>query len=260
MSSDADCPACGTGNQAGARYCRGCGTPLRSPGAARTSKTLAVGSLPAAGKAPSLGSPSPLLRGHTGAPADTGGSPGRTGFRPTALIVAVVAVLLATAAVVVLAFVVFDRGGSGPAAEEAASESPVRRSEPDGPTGVAGGSDGPIDVVPPSPTSASTTSLPGPSLPPVVTGTVARTCGADGRSDCFLSVRTEPTSHAPELRRIAEGQPIEVVCQVPGQPARSSVLGRSVPVWARTPDGRYVANVFVDAPGFDPVSLNRPCP
>lgn len=96
--------------------------------------------------------------------------------------------------------------------------------------------------------------------PPVIDARVARTCGSDGRSDCFVSVRVLPTAASPELRKTYEGQAISVVCQVPGQPVLSSVLNQSVPIWVRTADGGYVANVYIDAPGFDLLSLNVPCP
>lgn len=250
-----ECPQCGTSSPDGARYCRACGGAL-SPSVPRPkSGSVAVGSLPASGKAP-VGAPSPLLT-----PGPDSAGPARPPGRSRAVTFAVAVVGLAAVAVAVLAVVVLTHGRS----DRAGGDEPVGAreragwaAEPSPDTGVRSG---------PSRRSASTMTVPplppptsgAPGAPPAVTGTVSRTCGAGGRSDCFVSVRAGPTSASTELLRIAEGAPIEVVCQVPGQPAWSSVLGRSVPVWLRTSDGAYVANVFVDALGFDPVSLNRPC-
>ena len=105
--------------------------------------------------------------------------------------------------------------------------------------------------------STTTTVLPA-SAP--VEGRVARTCGAGGNGDCFLSVRSTPTGGSVEIRRLNEGDAVTVLCQVPGQPVSSSVLGETSSVWARTPDGAYVASIYVDAAGFDPLRVSVPCP
>ena len=99
-----------------------------------------------------------------------------------------------------------------------------------------------------------------PVTPPPVLGTVANTCGADGRGDCFVSVRTQPTGSSPEVAKIREGQPIVVVCQVPGSSVHSTKLDQSSSAWSRTSDGTYAASIFVDAPGFDPLRVSVPCP
>ena len=108
--------------------------------------------------------------------------------------------------------------------------------------------------------STSTTSTTVPlALTPVI-GTVARTCGAGGHGDCFVSVRSAPDGNAPEVRRQNDGTPIAVVCQVPGSAAFSSVLNRNSTAWTRLSDGTFVASIYVDAVGFDPLSIQRPCP
>jgi hypothetical protein len=115
-----------------------------------------------------------------------------------------------------------------------------------------------------SSSSSSTSTTSTTAVPPVgvtpVSGTVARTCGSGGGGDCFLAIRTSPTGSAPEVGRVLEGQPIVVECQVEGEAVGSTVLGRSGTAWDRTPAGTYVAAVFVDAPGFDPLRVTVPCP
>lgn len=227
--------------------------------------TVAVGSRPAAGKVgaggspPAGGAPAPLVAPGPPGPAGPGGQ------RSWAVAVAVGAMAIAVIAVAVLAAVAFLGGGSGsddraekPSREVSREQSDDTSSDREASSGGDAGSPG---IFPPSTTfrlpSTTTTTSPSPTA---VTGTVSRTCGANGRGDCFVSVRAAPTSKSAEIRRIDEGMPIDVLCQVPGQAARSSVLDRSVPVWLRLSDGHYVANVFVDAIGFDPLALNRPCP
>ncbi len=95
--------------------------------------------------------------------------------------------------------------------------------------------------------------------PEALTATVRRTCGADGTSDCFLSVRSAPGEDSVERGRLDEGSTVEVVCQVQSDPARSSVLDRSSTVWARTVDGEFVAAIYLDVPGWDLYSVTRPC-
>ena len=119
---------------------------------------------------------------------------------------------------------------------------------------------------PPRPPRRRRTSTTSPVVVPAVTpgtvpvfGTVARTCGATGRGDCFVSVRTAPNGTSPEVRRILEGQGLAATCQVAGESVSSSVIGRSS-AWTRLTDGTYVASVYVNAPGFDPLSVSVPCP
>ncbi len=90
-------------------------------------------------------------------------------------------------------------------------------------------------------------------------GQVVRTCGASGDGDCFVSLRSAPTSKAAELGRMNEGNAFVAECQVVGQSARSSVLGRSTSVWIRTPNGAFASAAFVDIPGFDPFTVTQPC-
>ena len=97
------------------------------------------------------------------------------------------------------------------------------------------------------------------AAPAALTATVARTCGADGTSDCFLSVRSAPGEDSVERGRLDEGATVQVVCQVESDPARSSVLDRSSTVWARTVDDEYVSAVFLDVPGWDPFTVTEPC-
>ena len=114
-----------------------------------------------------------------------------------------------------------------------------------------------------STTSTTTSTLPfgvAPAPLAPVLGTVARTCGAGGSGDCFLSLRTAPTGSAPEVQRLPDGAPIFISCQVVGEPVTSSVLHRTSTAWTRTPDGKYAASVYIDAVGFDPLSVSVPCP
>jgi hypothetical protein len=107
--------------------------------------------------------------------------------------------------------------------------------------------------VPPPPLS------PDPVEPPEgVLATVSRTCGADGRSDCIVSLRTGPSGNTTERRRLKEGSRVRVVCQRHGQRAESSVLGGSSDIWARTPAGLYLANVYLDGKGLDPYEITLP--
>jgi hypothetical protein len=108
----------------------------------------------------------------------------------------------------------------------------------------------PAVVVAPAPQSAAVAT---------VTGVVVRTCGSSGRGDCFLSVRSGPTSSSSELRRLTEGTRLRLLCEVTGSNATSSALGWSSNIWIKAADGGYVAAVFIDAPGFDPLRFTHPC-
>jgi hypothetical protein len=114
------------------------------------------------------------------------------------------------------------------------------------------------NTAPVEPTTPSTVA---PVVPTTtaVPGHVARTCGRSGDGDCFLTVRVAPSTSSSGLQRLDEGDPIDVVCQVTGEPVRSSSLGQSSSAWSRTTAGTYVASVFVDAAGFDPLRVSVPC-
>lgn len=130
-------------------------------------------------------------------------------------------------------------------------------------TGAFGGHDEPVarrvtvrpTVVAPEPTvtvetpPAETTAQPEPTRP--ARGVVSRTCGKDGiGGDCHLSVRTAPSPDAAELRRLDEGDPLRLSCQVRGEPVRSSALGTTSTVWSRTAQGGYVSNVYITGPSL----------
>jgi uncharacterized protein YraI len=88
---------------------------------------------------------------------------------------------------------------------------------------------------------------------------VARSCGASGNDDCFVSIRTGPDSGNPEVRKATEGSLVAVVCQVSGESVRSSVLGYSTSVWLRDASGNYLSAAFVDVPGWSIRSITHPC-
>lgn len=242
------CPACGAPSLKGGRFCRSCGGPLTGhvdgPGNAEQ------------GLPPVAPPPSPI---PLSAKAPNGGGPRRSN-RAAWWITGTLAVL-----VVVLAGVVTGMALTrDPGPSDTAS---VRRSAGPAPDPATTTSAAPPTTTAPEPatTTRPTTAVPPPPpsttvAPAGVRGTAVRTCGRDGRGYCNVAVRTRPTSDAPEIRHVDEGQPIWVVCQVPGGPAYSSVLDESVAIWVRTHDGLYAANIFVDAPGFDLRSINVPCP
>jgi hypothetical protein len=113
-------------------------------------------------------------------------------------------------------------------------------------------SDTPSRSAPPPSTVAAPLSL--------TLATVVGTCGLDGPSDCRLPERPSPANGVdPPMARFDEGATIGFVCQVPGEAAFSPVLGASGDVWARLPDGGYVANVYLRGSGIDPLRLTIPC-
>jgi hypothetical protein len=141
----------------------------------------------------------------------------------------------------------------------------VRRSDSDlasGPTVVSRppASHPPRSTTTTSTTTSTTTTTTPAAGPAPVLGTVARTCGSTGHGDCFVSLRSAPNGSSPEVGRLNEGAPVLVVCQVTGEPVTSSVLGRTSTAWSRTLDGKYVSSIYVDAIGFDPLSIQVPCP
>ena len=117
----------------------------------------------------------------------------------------------------------------------------------------------------PATTAAPSTSAPPPppptTVPPttvkVFSVTVARTCGASGKGDCFLTERTQATGTSTAVKQWPEKSTLTVVCQVQGQSVSSTVLNRSSTVWSRTTTGGYVANIFLD--GIDAFGITVPC-
>ncbi len=109
----------------------------------------------------------------------------------------------------------------------------------------------------PPPTVPST--APPPTQPPAITARVSRTCGADGTGDCFVSLRTGPSSNGSELGRLYENDTVTIECQQRGESVKSSVLGSSTDVWARSTDGHWLAMAFLDAPGWSPTDITVSC-
>jgi hypothetical protein len=112
-------------------------------------------------------------------------------------------------------------------------------------------------AVPAAPTSTSAGAPTSPRSADVV-AVVSRTCGASGQGDCFLALRSQPTGASTELGRLNEGTQVRVVCQVIGTRVLSSVLDAYSSVWTRTADGAFVANIFLDGPGLQPLSVTLP--
>jgi hypothetical protein len=122
-------------------------------------------------------------------------------------------------------------------------------------------------TVPPAtaaPPGAPPVAVPSPTVgaaQPARSARVVRTCGASGKGDCFLAVRTGPSPGSSEVRaaRLDEGDVTTVVCQVAGGSVSSSVLGRPTTVWARDVNGHYLSAAFLDVAGWDPFVLSYPC-
>lgn len=98
-----------------------------------------------------------------------------------------------------------------------------------------------------------------PPPPAPLEARVARTCGASGRGDCFLSVRAAPTKESAEVGRYDEGAMVAVVCQVQGATVHSSLLGVPTTVWVRDLAGAYMTAAFLDVAGWDPTTITVPC-
>jgi hypothetical protein len=132
-----------------------------------------------------------------------------------------------------------------------------------------GDADGSLDVGTPSTTTTSAAPTTSPAPPTTVAATaltpayfsarVSRTCGHSGRGDCFLSVRSGPTSSSTEMYRLNEGTTVSVQCQVEGESVTSSSLGSPTTVWARGTDGNYMSAAFLEGPGLDPFAVTTPC-
>lgn len=110
-----------------------------------------------------------------------------------------------------------------------------------------------------APTTAAPTTAPAPTRPPAVLARVNRTCGADDTGDCFVSLRPSPSASGPELGRLDEGSTVNLECQQLGQSSRSSELGYSTDVWARSTDGQWMSMAFLDAPGWSLTDVTVPC-
>jgi hypothetical protein len=176
-------------------------------------------------------------------------------------------------AVAGLAFALSSSGGNSPATTVATSVAPTATTSPST-TSVASTSASATSTATVPTSTASTvattasptitttpTSAPVASSPPTrptVRARVVHTCGASGHGDCFLSLRTQPTSTAPEAGRVYEGAVVEVVCQVHGQRVSGSAAGTG-DVWAKTSFGTYVANIYLEGEGIDPTSVTIPC-
>jgi hypothetical protein len=123
------------------------------------------------------------------------------------------------------------------------------------------------DSGPSSPPPPSRPATPPPPPPPPsgpdhtggVLASVGGTCGKNGTGgDCFLSLRSGPSSKTAEKGRLDNGAQVRVICQLHGESAHSSALGGSSDVWARTKDGLYVANAYLRGDGLDPYSITLP--
>ena len=146
-------------------------------------------------------------------------------------------------------------------ADTAQADAAPVESQPD-PSLGSGWADGSATSNPPAPpTTTVTVPAPAPSTSSPsraeVTATVARTCGADGNDDCFLTLRAGPDSSTASLLRYDEGETVQVLCQVYGDRAHSSVMDGTSSVWAKTTDGGYVAAIYLD--GIDQFSITTPC-
>ena len=111
------------------------------------------------------------------------------------------------------------------------------------------------DPAPPPPPPPEPPSDPKPSR---VLAKVARTCGADGRADCFVSLRSRATSRSTERGRLDNGETVRVVCQRRGERAYSSVLDAASNIWARTDNGEYLANVYLKGDGLKAFEITLP--
>jgi hypothetical protein len=88
------------------------------------------------------------------------------------------------------------------------------------------------------------------------TGQVEGTCGGNG--DCFLSIRSSPSTGSDELGRIGEGDHVSVSCQIRGRVVESALHGTS-DVWVALTDGGYVSGLFLDVPGWSRYDVTNPC-
>ncbi len=89
-------------------------------------------------------------------------------------------------------------------------------------------------------------------------GRVVNTCGADGTGDCFVALRSAPSSASKEFGRLNEGASVSVVCQTLGENVTSSGLGGTTDLWAGTNDGAYISSAYLDGAGLDPYEQTLP--
>lgn len=246
------CPGCGASTAKGARFCRSCGSPLTQP-----DRGLPPGKKPL----PSIGSPTggpPTALVPPPTESDVGLRPRRSTRAAWWLIGTLAALVVILSGVVTLLALTRDPGQPSASSMRRSADSTPGASDPTTTPTTSITEPGPTTTIPPT-TAPPSPPPPTTTVPVGVRGTAVRTCGRDGRGYCNVAVRTRPTPDAPEIRQVDEGQPIWVVCQVPGAPAYSSVLDESIPIWVRTHDGLYAANIFVEAPGFELRSINVPC-
>ena len=206
------CPRCGTEQPESARFCERCGHRLESDDPRDAADSAALPS-------PERARPDPRLIG--GAVALT--------------------LVVAAAAVLVLTGAFGSSDGSDTAAPSASTAAPstTATSAPPATTTQAAGT---------SPEAATDTDAATPTAQPA-RATVKRTCGRNGvGGDCRLSVRAHPSTAAPEVKRLDEGDSLRLSCQVHGDRVFSSALGGSSRVWSKTTDGGYVSNAYVAGP------------
>ena len=99
---------------------------------------------------------------------------------------------------------------------------------------------GQVQQVTPGSSSTSTAASPEP-----LTLTVANSCGADGRGDCFVTIRAAATSDSSDLGRLTEGTTFSGECWASGESVHSSASGVRTSKWVRLTDGTYVSGAFV---------------
>ena len=138
-----------------------------------------------------------------------------------------------------------EQGGSTPAAPTAGSTAQV-------PTGGAVAP--PASTKPGTPPPAPSTSQPVPSTsqPAQYTPvgmTVQHTCGASGKGDCFLTVRTGPDSDKSAVRTYNEGDSLTGECWVNGESVTPSATGVTTTKWVRLAGGGYVTGGYVSSLG-----------
>ena len=71
------------------------------------------------------------------------------------------------------------------------------------------------------------------------------TCGATGRGDCFLTIRSGATGSSTDLGRMDEGDTFTGECWISGQSVGASASGLRTSKWVRLPAGGYVSGAYV---------------
>jgi hypothetical protein len=76
--------------------------------------------------------------------------------------------------------------------------------------------------------------------------------GTCATGQCGLKERSEPTTESADRGRLEDGDPVNVVCQVPGKGRGGKVTakegGLSSETWDKIASGNYVTDLFVDTP------------